>query len=237
MRLFLVSSFILRNGLHTSIFFLELFDSFYQLTLKSTASLVSAPASDLFGSTSRFGSLGGGCGGSCPCTLVADSTREFSVWTETSLQLPLCRSLGGMILEALTFFLEVLISTPQWSRQKCQVLCMSLLTLASTNQSLCLPADLMIVVQWFPKSRGLLPSTKPHSSSQNHIRRVATFTRSGPWGYSLSPFGTGMDMGYEKVCCVNTVRIHGFRWNRRVKVSWKMLEQFENGRPACSCHI
>uniref|UniRef100_A0A2N9F8H4 Uncharacterized protein n=1 Tax=Fagus sylvatica TaxID=28930 RepID=A0A2N9F8H4_FAGSY len=55
-------------------------------------------------STSRFGSLGGGCGGSCPCKLVADSAWEFSIWTETFLRLSLCRSLGGMILELYFLF-------------------------------------------------------------------------------------------------------------------------------------
>jgi hypothetical protein len=122
-------------------------------------------------------------------------------------------------------------------------LCMSLLTLASTNQSLCLLADLMIAVQWLPKSRGLLPSTKPHSSSQNHIRRVAPsrvwavgllpesfWDRNGHglWvSYHISPFPMRLGCSqwslscYAEVYCVNSVRIHGFRWNGRVEVSWK----------------
>ena len=51
---------------------------------------------------------------------------------------------------------------------------MSSLILVPINRSLCLPADLMITVQWLPKSRDSFPSTKPHSSSQNNIRRVAS---------------------------------------------------------------
>ena len=42
----------------------------------------------------------------------------------------------------------------------------------------------MTVVQWLPRSRDLLPSTKPHSSSQNHIRRVVP---SRVWAVGLFP--------------------------------------------------
>ena len=42
----------------------------------------------------------------------------------------------------------------------------------------------MITVQWLPKSRDSLPSTKPHSSSQNNIRRVAS---SWVWAVGLLP--------------------------------------------------
>ena len=97
------------------------------------------------------------------------------------------------------------------------------------------PAYLMIAVQWLPKSQDLLPSTKSHSSSQNHIRRVVPsriwavgllpesfWDRNGHglWVfYHISPFP--MRLGffqwplscYAEVCCLNSIRIHSFRWN------------------------
>ena len=56
------------------------------------------------------------------------------------------------------------------------------------------PSRLNDSSSWVLKSRNWLPSTKPHSSSQINIRRVA-FSRvwavgATPW----VPFGTGMDM-------------------------------------------
>uniref|UniRef100_A0A2N9HJX3 UBC core domain-containing protein n=1 Tax=Fagus sylvatica TaxID=28930 RepID=A0A2N9HJX3_FAGSY len=71
-------------------------------------------------------------------------------------------------------------------------LCMSLVTLVSINSSLCLPADLMTAVQWLPKSRDSLPSTKPYSSSQINMSSFLTSLDRG--SYSLSPFGTAMGM-------------------------------------------
>jgi hypothetical protein len=55
--------------------------------------------SKFVGGASRFGSLGGGGGGFCPCALTADSAWECSMWAETSLYFLLCRGLGGMALE------------------------------------------------------------------------------------------------------------------------------------------
>uniref|UniRef100_A0A2N9H2B4 Uncharacterized protein n=1 Tax=Fagus sylvatica TaxID=28930 RepID=A0A2N9H2B4_FAGSY len=57
----------------------------------SAASSVSVPAAGLLVVASGFGSLGGGGGGFCPCTLTADSAWECSMWAETSLCFLLCR--------------------------------------------------------------------------------------------------------------------------------------------------
>ena len=111
----------------------------------------------------------------------------------------------------------------------------------------------MIAIQWLPKSRDSLPSTKPHSSSQNHIRRVASsrvwavgllpksfWDRNGHglWVfYYISPFP--MHLGcfqwslscYSEVCRVNSTRTHSFWWDgglrraRGAEAVWKMVDQ------------
>ena len=117
---------------------------------------------------------------------------------------------------------------------------------------MCLSADLIIAVQWLPKSRDSLSFTKPHSSNQNHIRRLVP---SQVWAVGLLPksfwdrngHGHGFLITSSQFWCILAVS-NGLWAVIQKSVAWtvpelmvsggmegwdelEMVEQFENGRP------
>ena len=112
----------------------------------------------------------------------------------------------------------------------------------------------MITVQWLPKSQDSLPSTKPHSSSQNNIRRVAS---SQVWAVKLLPESFWDQNGHRSWVFLSHFSIFHASWvlpivfellcrsllreqcqnpwfqvEWRVEMSCKCWSNLKNGRPA-----